>query len=350
MNVQWSVLFCNILYLLTRDQYLICLYCLYIQEGFWYRALPLGVSTGAFVYYMVRTGKLKPNAKFGATPKVITSAFVAYWSGKLSYILGDACKDKFLRGAPESETAYYIRKERGLSQPWTAIRDFGSEDNEKDGDGYKIELKINKLKIVKSINNTTYSIVNTTVKGEEEEIALSEKEEEILKECSDCSNFLFSLPLSIFGGALMFGAQKKGLISDLSVTKFKWINKLPKVPFRNRTFHGILLGYILGLMLYLKSSDCGDRFLEQAPDGEVARHIRQKREGKSNSQGAVHHQDTFVDSEKASTDASTQQTDKDELFHIDPYTTSSYLTNYSDISSINWFEESQIEIPEKYKK
>ena len=105
-----------------------------LQEGFWYRSFPMGLGVGITSFYLVRTGQLKPNKYFGAAPKVFLSSFVAYWAGKISYVLSDECKEKFLKDAPESETAYYIRKDRGLQQPWTALRDFGQEDTEEDDD------------------------------------------------------------------------------------------------------------------------------------------------------------------------------------------------------------------------
>ncbi len=42
-----------------------------------------------------------------------------------------------------------------------------------------------------------------------------------------------------------------------------------------------MLGYAVGQVLYMFSSDCADRFLRQVPQGQVARAIRMMREGKT---------------------------------------------------------------------
>lgn len=182
--------------------------------------------------------------------------------------------------------------------------------------------------------------------SDEKEIVLSKKENEILNDCTNCGNYFFSLPLSILCGSLMFGAQKKGWISDLNTTKSKWINKLPKFLFRNRTFHGILLGYILGQIIYINSSDCEERFLKDDPDGVVARIIRQRRDELS----YVANQDIFVDNDSTK-DEDKEQNDKiDELLRLDPYVNTSYLADYRDTSNIDWFSDSEIKIPDKYKK
>lgn len=152
-------------------------------EGFWYRSLPMGAGAGLAVYYAVRTGHLKPSIRFGAAPKVIMASFTAYWFGKFSYLLSGACQKKFLRDAPESETAYYIRKEKGLPQPWTATRDFASEDEEdNETDDYKLEIKIN----IPSLRSIIYP--------DSRHIVLSDKENEILSECGNRANFFFHFP------------------------------------------------------------------------------------------------------------------------------------------------------------
>ena len=101
--------------------------------------------------------------------------------GKLSYILSDSCKDKFLRDAPESETAYHIREERGLPQPWTAMRDFGSKENEQDEYEPKIpELSDIKIKISISSFGDSYLKFMRTLHHKP---FLSKKENDILAQC-----------------------------------------------------------------------------------------------------------------------------------------------------------------------
>jgi hypothetical protein len=43
------------------------------------------------------SGFITPGKTFGPWGKVAAAAFVAYWTGKLTYILGNNCKEKFLR-------------------------------------------------------------------------------------------------------------------------------------------------------------------------------------------------------------------------------------------------------------
>jgi hypothetical protein len=42
-------------------------------------------------------GFITPGKTFGPWGKVAAAAFVAYWAGKLTYLLGNNCKEKFLR-------------------------------------------------------------------------------------------------------------------------------------------------------------------------------------------------------------------------------------------------------------
>ena len=303
---------------------------------------------GTFVYYLVRSGRLKPNVRFGAAPKVFTSSFVAYWIGKISYILSDSCQDKFLKGASNSEIAYHIRKQRGLAQPWTAIRDFGSKetsdkssvstntysgDSEQDSEAHGIQVQI-------PAGDTAFDVIKS------KNLVVSKREEEILKDCNNCAFYFFSLPLCILCGGFMFGAKKKGWITDWSDKK--WISKLPKFPFRNRTLHGITVGYLLGQIIYLNTSDCTERFLSEAPDGEVAKYLRQQMdelfEGNDGGDSFLNHTNQ-VKWHKGSHDDYL-----DKLMQIDPDSHEYYIADHRDINFLNWLEESKIDIPDKFKK
>ena len=304
----------------------------------------MGLGVGITSFYLVRTGKLKPNKYFGAAPKVFLSSFVAYWAGKISYILSDECKEKFLKDAPESETAYYIRKDRGLQQPWTAIRDFGQEDTEEDDDDnyiFKINITIPSFQ----------SILQSSLDGKEN-IVLSDKEKEILDECSDRSYIYYSMPLSILCGGLMLGAQKKGLISTVRATNSKWIKKLPLFPFRNRTFHGILFGFALGQILYLLSSDYEDSILEHAPEGELAALIRKQNEKIdviNNSNYSSEDKTTVQEGiKKKSIGSHEVLKSSDEkltdIYKIDLDTHSTYFVDYKDLKSIDWFGKPEMDL------
>ena len=302
----------------------------------------MGLGVGITSFYLVRTGKLKPNKYFGAAPKVFLSSFVAYWAGKISYILSDGCKEKFLKDAPESETAYYIRKDRGLQQPWTAIRDFGKEDTEDDDDYiFKINITIPSFQ----------SILQSSLDGKED-IILSEKEKEILDECSDRSYIYYSMPLSILCGGLMLGAQKKGLISTVRATNSKWIKKLPVFPFRNRTVHGILFGFALGQILYLLSSDYEDSILEHAPEGELAALIRKQNEKIdviNNSNNSSEEITTIQEGDKKESIGShevlkSSDQNLSDVYKINLDTHNTYFVDYQDLKSIDWFEKSEMDL------
>ena len=304
----------------------------------------MGLGVGITSFYLVRTGKLKPNKYFGAAPKVFLSSFVAYWAGKISYILSDGCKEKFLKDAPESETAYYIRKDRGLQQPWTAIRDFGQEDTDDDDDDdyiFKINITIPSFQ----------SILQSSLDGKEN-IVLSDKEKEILDECSDRSYIYYSIPLSILCGGLMLGAQKKGLISTVRTTNSKWIKKLPVFPFRNRTVHGVLFGFAIGQILYLLSSDYEDSILEQAPDGELAALIRKQNEKIdviNNSNNSSEENTTVQDGDKKESIGSldvlkSSDQKRTDISKIDFDTHSTYFVDYQDLKSIDWFEKPEMDL------
>ena len=324
----------------------------------------MGLGVGITSFYLVRTGKLKPNRYFGAAPKVFLSSFVAYWAGKMSYILSDEYIEKFLKDAPESETAYYIRKDRGLQQPWTAIRDFGQEDTEEDDDDnyiFKINITIPSFQ----------SILQSSLDGKEN-IVLSDKEKEILDECSDRSYIYYSMPLSILCGGLMLGAQKKGLISTVRATNSKWIKKLPVFPFRNRTFHGILFGFALGQILYLLSSDYEDSILEHAPEGELAALIRKRKETnketkeilknlfeekkmgrklkmRNNSDYSSEDKTTVQEGNKKNSIGSHEVLKSSDekltdIYKIDLDTHSTYFVDYKDLKSIDWFGKPEMDL------
>jgi len=83
------------------------------SESFWYRSLPLsGILAGA-AHMAVQSGLLKPHASWGSRPKVILGTVLGYFLGKASY--ADACADKFLVEAPDTNIAEAIRVRRGVA-------------------------------------------------------------------------------------------------------------------------------------------------------------------------------------------------------------------------------------------
>ncbi|XP_018567692.1 OCIA domain-containing protein 1 [Anoplophora glabripennis] len=79
------------------------------KESFYQRCLPLGALLGGGVYYGVKTGSLKPNTRFGATPKVLTAVVVGYFIGKFSYQA--KCAEKLMQ-LPNSQLGEMLRQKR----------------------------------------------------------------------------------------------------------------------------------------------------------------------------------------------------------------------------------------------
>ncbi|KAK7469880.1 hypothetical protein BaRGS_00036100 [Batillaria attramentaria] len=73
------------------------------SESFWTRCLPLGVALSGGATYMVHTGFLKRNPRWGPLPKGLGAFFVGYVIGKLSY--QGACQEKILQKIPNSNLA-----------------------------------------------------------------------------------------------------------------------------------------------------------------------------------------------------------------------------------------------------
>ena len=306
-----------------------------IQEALWYRSIPLGTLAMATSFYLVRAGKLKANKRFGAVPKMLVSAFCAYWFGKLSYIVSDSCQDKFLKSVPNSEIAYHIRKERGLPQPWTAIRDFGPDSDKNRSDTLQHndlgEESDKSMKVQVPLGDSAIGVIN------KKDLVLSKKEEKILEDCNDCAFYYFSIPLAFVCGSSFYGAQAKGWLKP---SDRKLVGNLGKLP---KTCLGLALGYLLGQIVYLNTSDCSKRFLNEAPNGEVAKYLRRQMHvdeaDSNNGTSQLEHKDEDRQAHYWS-----------EAVKIDPDEQSSYITNYKDMRHVKWLEESKIEIPDKFKK
>ena len=182
---------------------------------------------------------------------------------------------------------------------------------------------------------------------DDKNLVLSKRENEVLDECENHANIYYSLPLSIICGSAMFVAQKKKWISKLRETNIKWLQKLPHFPFRNRTLHGIIFGYTIGQLLYVLSSDCEDRFLKDAPDGDVAKLIREEQEGNKNSDDRFNSR--VIEEKLSNIKSQSKSNAKDDILDIDPDTHSTYLTDYSDVTSVDWFGKCEIDLPENPK-
>jgi len=82
------------------------------NESFFYRSLPLSIILMGATKAAVHREILKPNIKYGATPKMALASLIGYFIGKFSY--ASICADKFLNKAPRSKIAEVIRKNKGL--------------------------------------------------------------------------------------------------------------------------------------------------------------------------------------------------------------------------------------------
>ncbi|XP_061386524.1 OCIA domain-containing protein 1-like [Musca vetustissima] len=85
------------------------------QESFYQRALPLGLTFGGAAYLGVKNGLLKPNAKYGAIPKVVLGVIMGYFVGKWSY--KQKCAEK-LMALPDSKIGEMIKQRKEQQHSW----------------------------------------------------------------------------------------------------------------------------------------------------------------------------------------------------------------------------------------
>lgn len=79
------------------------------KESFYQRCLPISTLFATVTYAAIRAGHLKPNARFGAVPKVTFAVMAGYFLGKLSY--QQACAEK-LMALPGSYIGQLLRERR----------------------------------------------------------------------------------------------------------------------------------------------------------------------------------------------------------------------------------------------
>ncbi|XP_069833714.1 OCIA domain-containing protein 2 [Dendropsophus ebraccatus] len=63
------------------------------EESFWYRALPLSVTSMVATQALVYNGYLSKNKRFGSLPKLVLAGFLGFAIGKISYF--GTCQKKF---------------------------------------------------------------------------------------------------------------------------------------------------------------------------------------------------------------------------------------------------------------
>lgn len=68
------------------------------EESFWYRALPISLSSMAATGALIYKGVWNASKRFGPFPKLAVAGVLGYAVGKASYI--QTCRDKFQRLGP----------------------------------------------------------------------------------------------------------------------------------------------------------------------------------------------------------------------------------------------------------
>jgi len=81
------------------------------HDSFLSRCLPFMTVTSAATHYLVKTGKLTANARFGSLPKVAFAAYFGFIFGKISY--KNVLQEK-LKADPNSLLGRSIREAEGL--------------------------------------------------------------------------------------------------------------------------------------------------------------------------------------------------------------------------------------------
>lgn len=227
----------------TQDEELrICQECL--QEGFWYRAVPLVAFTVGGTLYSARRGWLKPSNRFGIWPKVLLPGALVLGLGPLSYLSSQSCKQKFLERTPNGSIALTI-KSRELPPPTT--------ESEKPLEEY----------------DNTIRIPGFDQNGKEMP-PLSPDETKIFKECNRVANVYFDLPGMLLFGSLGFVGQVKGYLKQSTFFTSPRLARLPK------TLGGLVVGYTLGQLCYVASGHCANLFLRDYPHSNVAKYFRRQ--------------------------------------------------------------------------
>ncbi|KAL7841096.1 hypothetical protein SRHO_G00247870 [Serrasalmus rhombeus] len=84
------------------------------QESFWYRSVPISVSSMALTQFLISRGALTASPRFGSVPKVLFAGACGYFAGKLSYM--KTCQEKFKR-LENSRLGEALRQRAGHRPP-----------------------------------------------------------------------------------------------------------------------------------------------------------------------------------------------------------------------------------------
>lgn len=78
-------------YMLTEEEKRVFKEC--NKESFWYRSVPISMSSMALAQFLISRGILTSSTRFGSVPKVLFAGACGYFAGKLSYM--KVCQEKF---------------------------------------------------------------------------------------------------------------------------------------------------------------------------------------------------------------------------------------------------------------
>jgi hypothetical protein len=94
---------------------------------------------------------------------------------------------------------------------------------------------------------------------------ISEKEKSIMRDCNSIAFWSYSLPLSMLTAGAVFASMKAEFVRGS-----RWSTAYPRLP---KMVVGGVLGYIAGQWIYVYTRDCPSRFIQYAPEGEIARRL-----------------------------------------------------------------------------
>jgi len=219
-----------------------------MKEAIMARAFPVSFATGIVVSQLIRMEKIKAS-RWGGLHIVLGSSCLAYVVGKYSYIFGENCAKKFAEKVPESEISKKYEEKKNTSNEFS----FG---------GFKISWG-SSIDIESKLPNN-YPSLHDKILPELDH--LTEKENQILDDCRTASIWNYSFPLAIFCSSFIYSLMAYKFLNESRVSK-----SFPRTP---KTLVGGILGYGVGQLVYVFSRDCPERFLQGAPQGEVAKLLR----------------------------------------------------------------------------
>ncbi|XP_072526280.1 OCIA domain-containing protein 1 [Salminus brasiliensis] len=83
-------------------------------ESFWYRSVPISVTTMTLTQILISRGVLTASTRFGSLPKVFFAGICGYVAGKISYVKN--CREKF-RNLENSPLEEVLRNAERLGPP-----------------------------------------------------------------------------------------------------------------------------------------------------------------------------------------------------------------------------------------